>query len=106
MSGPIKPKEVQSKKTSSIPEEVFEAFNELIVEQWNGSSSNFTLREVADLAVTKLKANEEYASITRQDLYDRKWLDVEPAFRKAGWKVNFDKPGYNENYDSNFTFSK
>lgn len=106
MSGPIKPKEVQGKKTSKIPEPVFEAFNELIVQEWNGHSSNFTLREVADLAVKKLKDTGEYEEMSRQYLYDHGWLDVEPAYRKAGWKVDFDKPGYNETYDANFTFSK
>jgi hypothetical protein len=106
MPGPIKPSEVQGKKNETIPEPVFEAFNEMIVQEWDGRSANFTLKEVADLAFKKLKGTEEYQDMVRQTMYDKGWMDVEDAFRQAGWKVEFDKPGYNESYDANFTFRK
>jgi hypothetical protein len=33
-------------------------------------------------------------------------MDVEDVYQKAGWEVEFDKPGYNEDYEANFKFSK
>lgn len=106
MSGPIKPKEVQAKRLASFPEEVFEAFNEMIEQEWNGHSANFTLQSVGRLALQKLKATGEHRGLTFQGMCDKGWMDVEPAYRKAGWSVEFDKPGYNETYEANFTFSK
>ena len=49
---------------------------------------------------------EEPTAKARQELFDNHYLDIEPAYRNAGWKVEFDKPGYNETYDSYFVFSK
>lgn len=33
------------------------------------------------------------------------WLNFEGAYRRAGWKVEFDKPGYNESYPATFKFT-
>ena len=44
--------------------------------------------------------------ITEQEVYDRNLLDVEDAYRKLGWKVAYDKPGYNEAYEGTYQFKK
>jgi hypothetical protein len=106
MPGPIKPKEVQKKRNESFPEEVFDAFNEMIVKEWDGHSASFTLKSVADLAIKKLKEGGRNRGLTRQGMYDKGWMDVEDVYQKAGWEVEFDKPGYNEDYEANFKFSK
>ena len=95
---PIKPSEVQGKKDSSIPPEIIEAFNELIVENWNGSSAAFKQKDAVGRIRMKLDMSSE-------DLFKNNYLDIEPLFRKAGWKVEFDKAGFNETYDSFFVFS-
>jgi len=105
MAGPIKPKDVQKARNESIPEQVYEAFNEMIVQNWDGREANFKLKDVANLALRKIQASYDQ-NMTRQGMYDRGWLDVESAYRKAGWKVEFDKAAYNETYDDNFTFRK
>lgn len=99
MGGPIRPKDVAARKTASIPEEVFVVFNNLIVENWTGSSA--TIMQ-ADAALAIASALE----ISVSDVYNRKLLDVEDAFKKAGWNVKYDKPGYNEEYSAYFVFSK
>ncbi len=104
MAGPIRPREVARAKAASIPEEVFEAFNELIAQGWNGRFANVRQKDAADRAVLKMKARDP--SATRAALYDNGWMDVEDAYRKAGWKVEYDKPGYCEDYDAFFRFSK
>ena len=100
MPGPIKPKEVQSKKDAALPQAVFEVFNQLIVDNWDGHSATVQQDEACKRICKALKIK------SCQDALDRGLLDVESAYRKAGWKVEFDKPGYNEDYDAHFVFSK
>ncbi len=46
-------------------------------------------------------------NIIKADIvYDNKWLDVEELFSKYGWSVDYDKPGFNEEHDPIFTFTK
>ena len=95
---PISPMEVESEKRKNFPREVFEAFNELIVE--NAGSGEITVKQkdvVARMVKKGLNANE---------IFKKGWLDVEDVYRKAGWKVDYDKPAYNEDYDAYFTFSR
>jgi len=99
MAGPIKPKEVQARKNASLPEEVFQVFNDLIVENWDGHQATVNQDEAAKRIAKAL-------NITRQQAFDRSLLDVEDAYQKAGWKVVYDKPGYNETYEAYFTFRK
>jgi len=106
MSGPIKPSEIEDRKASTIPSEVFDSFNELIAERWDGHQSKFTQAEVLTLIVMKLQMTTYQSTIDKTAIFKRKWLDVEPLYRQAGWKVDYDKPGYNENYEATFTFKK
>ena len=102
MTEPISPEEVGAMKLGSLPEYIFDAFNQLIIDNWNANSyrSSFKLKDV----VAKLRANVKDFSC--QEAYDKNWFDVEPYYREKGWEVEFDKPAYNENYDSCFLFTK
>jgi hypothetical protein len=42
----------------------------------------------------------------QSEVYAKGWLNFEAIYEEAGWKVVYDKPGYNETYDANFTFTK
>lgn len=96
---PIKPSDVTLKKFSSVfPEEIFTAFNEMIAQAWDGRSSTF--REDAVLQLVALTLG-----VSRQRAIDLGALDVEPAYRAAGWRVTYDRPGYNETYPATFTFT-
>ncbi len=97
MTKPITPAEVSEKKIEVIPDEVFEAFNELIAENWNGSSSTVLNKEAVKLIKEKIKNK---ANLVWKDC----WLDIEPCYRKAGWKVEYDSPGFNESYESTYEF--
>jgi hypothetical protein len=99
MTKPIKPSEVLVLKKALLPPEVIEVFNELIAENFSGGSSEFTQKEACLRLATKL-------NISEADIYRLKFLDVEGIYRKEGWKVVYDKPGYNETYNATFTFSK
>lgn len=95
---PITPREVASLKQVLIPDAVIEAFNEMIAANFNGGYSSFTQEAVVKLIVKK--------GISRNDLFSNNWLDVEPIYEKSGWKVEYDKPGYNESYEPTFSFKK
>lgn len=94
---PITPAKVVALKASIFPDEVLEAFNELIAENFTGGVASFTEKKVVARIVKK--------GISSSQAYANNWLDVEDIYRKNGWKVEYDKPGYNESYDAIFTFS-
>lgn len=94
---PIKPSEVAKQKKVNFPDAVFEAFNELIVENFTGSAATVGQEEVVELMKKKgLNGNE---------IYKKGWLNIEETYEKAGWEVDYDRPGYNESYAATFTFT-
>lgn len=97
---PIKPSEVVDKKVVSIPEFVFDAFNELIVEGYNQRYSTVLQKDVVKLILDKM--NSEGVD---KEIWDNNWLNIKDAYIKDGWKVEYDKPGYNETYDASFKFT-
>ena len=97
--GPIKPSEVSAKKIESLPAKVFQVFNRLIGESWNGYSATVMQGVAADMVAEALR-------LTRGEVFDRHLLDVEDAYREAGWYVEYDKPGYNESYEASFRFTR
>ena len=99
---PITPKEVVGKKQKALPDEVIEAFNELIAENWNGSDASFLQKKV----IKKIQQKVGAGVVSGQDICDKGWLDVESVFKKAGWNVEYDGPGFNETYAASFTFKK
>lgn len=99
MTKPLSPSDVESAKAKTIPPQIIETANALIAERWNGREATFTLHELGKRARDKLGMDP------KTDFEDGH-LDIEPIFRKAGWVVEFDRPGYNETYDARFTFRK
>jgi hypothetical protein len=105
---PITPNEASKAKATSIPDEVFEAFNELIAEKLDGNSATVLQKDVVARIILKIRHNDRSRSenAIRNQIYEYGWLDVEPAYRRAGWKVEYDKPGYCETYEASFEFRK
>ncbi|MFA6421911.1 MAG: hypothetical protein WCV92_00700 [Candidatus Buchananbacteria bacterium] len=95
---PIKPSDVAKQKQASFPNEVLEAFNQLIAEKFNNGYATIRQDDVVAILVAK--------GLNRPEIFKKGWLDVEGIYRKAGWKVAYDKPAYNESYPATFTFSK
>jgi hypothetical protein len=94
---PIKPNEVIRRKEERIPDEVIEAFNEMILDNWDGRSSTFQQKEVVDLIVKNTNLSVEI-------IFNKHYLDIETIFERAGWIVKYDKPAYNESYPETFKF--
>lgn len=94
---PIAPIEVTGEKNKHIPNEVIAMFNDIIVREMHGGRARVIQNEV----VERLEAE----GLNRGAIFKNHWLDVEDLFREVGWKVTYDKPGYNESYDAYFIFS-
>ncbi len=103
---PISPDEVAQKKKESLPEEVIEATNELIAETWDGHQSIFRQDTLINRIINKWRGSYENISEIRQELFSKHHLDIEDIYRAEGWSVEYDKPGYSESYEANFTFKK
>lgn len=101
----LSPSEVLGQKVSSIPDEIIEAMNQLLVEELSLQGTATILQK--DLVGRARRLMAESGSVhANVDFYAKNWLDIEPVFRAAGWKVEYDKPAYCENYEAHFTFSK
>ena len=99
---PISPAEAEA--NYKILPEVVQAVNELITEKYKGKGS-FTLmqNEVINRIMKFCKANK--TKMTREKLFDEHHMDFETYFEKEGWKIIYDKPGYNETYEASFKFT-
>lgn len=95
---PITPSKVCKAIRDDIPDQIFEAFNELIVKNCRGKIACVSQTEAVKLIVSK--------GLKKADLFENGWLDVEKHYRSAGWKVVYDKPAFNEDYEPTFTFTK
>lgn len=96
---PIPPEEIPVEKV--VPNEVIEAFNELMAETGYDNSRTITIRqnEVVARIVSK--------GIDKDSIFKNKWLDVEDIYRNAGWKVRYESAAYNDTYFvPYFTFSR
>lgn len=104
MVKPISPNEVTARRKEIIPEFVLKAWNEAIVQAWDGSRAVIYQENI----ITHLLSYSynEYEQVTRQDIFDKHYLDIEDIYENAGWNVEYDKPAYNESYSAKFTFTK
>ena len=100
-SKPIRPNEISVNLEKIIPDYVFEAVNDLLMENYRGTGS---VNIKQDAIIAKILVNPN-TTITRKELFDKHYMDFESVYRDYGWKVFYDKPAYDENYDAYFTFS-
>ena len=98
MIEPIRPEECEERE---LPDFVIIGTNNCINKHYHNGTSHFLQNDLIDEILEVAPDN-----VTRQMLFDKNWLDVEETYRKVGWKVVYDKPGYCETYKANFTFSR
>jgi len=111
---PVSPQDVVEEKEKWIPDEVISAFNKLISVNFSYGHASFRQDEIVVEIIDNLKKSDlevikgiqQSNKKLRTLIFDRNWLDVEDIFRKAGWIVEYDKPGYNESYAATFNFRK
>jgi len=97
MSKPLDPAKTHQ---APPPAEVLDSVNELIEENLRGREARVLQKDLEARMVSKGLAVEE--------IYDKKWMDVEDIYRRAGWTVEYDRPIYygGEDFDAYFVFTK
>jgi hypothetical protein len=93
---PVTPKEARELKT--FPDKVIETWNAAIVEGLVEGRVTIKQDHIVNLLASAM-------DVERDVVFNKGWLNVEDFYRSAGWKVEYDKPGYNENYTAFFVFS-
>lgn len=96
---PLSPKEIAALKQQYIPGYVYNAFNLLIARNFNGRDARVLQEDVVSIIMSKV-------NVSRAEIIANKWLDVEDVYRKQGWRVTYDKPGYCETGEPFYVFSK
>ena len=95
---PVTPRQAVKDKVVIFPDEVFKVFNRLIVFHLRDGEASIDQDEIVkELVKEGLKRNE---------IFKNGWLDIEDVYARAGWEVEYDKPGYCETYEPTFTFRK
>lgn len=98
MSKPIRPEEVGAAKVETFPAAVFDAFNAEIAARFQAGHARVKQNAIVERLVG--------AGFKRQEIFDAGWLNVEDAYRAAGWKVAYEKPGFNEMGEAEFDFQR
>lgn len=96
---PLTPQQLQETYGSKVPDIVIECVNELLAKQVGTESQKRFVIYQHDL-VSML----EERGVNRLDIFNKRYLDFEPTFRRAGWKVKYDKAHYSESRDSEWVF--
>ena len=104
MIQPLSPAEIVANKESEMPDEVIIAFNKLLTRYFDGTTAIIKQDAAIDAILEEYNVFEN--SMDRQRIFADRLLDIEVIFRKFGWDVHYDKPGYNEMYTAFWRFSK
>lgn len=96
---PLKPSDIVDNLETIIPSVVIEAVNNLLKKKFRGTSATIKQQEIID-EIIRLDD-----SMTSRKIFDEKWMDFEEIFKKNGWAVKYDGPGYSESYDAYFVFT-
>lgn len=101
MTKPITPHDVLA--SIEIPDWVISAANKCIKDNYKCQfrHSKFTQDELIEYILDESPSED----IDRDMIFDKGWLNIEPIFRNAGWKVTYFKPAYYEPDPPTFTFS-
>lgn len=102
----IKPEDINKAKAKLLNKDVEQAVDFLLARNWTGTSSTIILKDICKKAFEIANPADMIYEAYERYLYDNKMLDIEEAYREAGWKVYFDRPAYNETYQANFMFSR
>lgn len=96
----ITPQECLSQAGNHISDMVIEVVNDMLKKEYRKGQAVVLKQDDIIEEIQKRDIN-----LTREQIFGKGWLDFEPVFERAGWKVTYDKPGYNESYAATFEFS-
>lgn len=97
MTKPITPAEALDTPLA-FPDEVVGCWNHIILTNLRNGSARVEQDAIVEIIASRMNC-------ARQTVFDNHWLDVESLYRKAGWKVEYDKPGPGDTYKAFFIFT-
>ena len=97
---PMSPQDIYDELETIIPSYVIVAVNNLLQLNYRGEYEIKISQK--DILAEILKLAPE--GVTEKVILKNKYLDFEPLFQKYGWKIEYDKPGFNESYEPIFKF--
>ena len=92
---PITPSEACS-DAAHVPDFVVELVNVLIKRNIVGRKAVVLQDEIVEM-ITR-------GGWSRREIFDYKWLNIERIYDAAGWRVTYEKQGFNETGQAFFTF--
>ena len=96
---PISPNEVDT--YTNYPDEVFEAFNTLILAKWDGRQAVIRQSEAIDEMVKNFDG-----SMTRAQIFSNNYLNIDRFYENEGWEIRYEKPDMGESGEAVFIFKK
>lgn len=105
---PITPKKLAETEIK-FPDYVVRSFNKLITNGYNKARNksslniSFTIKQEEAIEEILKQAKLELIELTRVEIFSEKLLDVEKFYEKAGWKMVYDSPSRDEDYDPYWT---
>ena len=104
---PFSPAEARKAKVFFLPKELIQAVNELLAERYKDNGDiRITLKDVKARCRKILGIDDMFSSDDPMNDWPSSVWDFESAYESGGWKVSYDKPGYNESYDGFYIFKK
>lgn len=100
---PLSPNEVKSLRLESLDADMITAVNNLLKKKLDSAGCAKLLQKDIVDEYFKVKGVEK-TDARKKKMHEDHQLDFEDVFRKAGWSVSYDKPGYNESYEASFEF--
>lgn len=96
----LKPEDVQKAFDDNIPSFVIDAFSACIKENFSPETSKANFNQ--DTVINKMK--ELNKTLTRQEVFSKKYLSVESRFASVGWQVTYTSPDRDEDFIAYFDF--
>lgn len=96
---PLTPSEAVAGKEYQIHPGMIEAVNSILVEKYTAGRCNIPQKDILERFLAA------YPDVTAKEVFDKHWMDIENVYEKYGWKVVYDKPGYNESGEPVFRFT-
>jgi hypothetical protein len=92
MIKPVTPNE--ARKNFTYHPTVVEAFNEVLIRNAHRSAITILQKDIIKLVKKK------NPDLTSEYIFANQLLDIESLFEQYGWKVNYNKPAYNESFEA------
>lgn len=88
-------------KKAMIPDEIIIAVNSLIIKHLKPDGTAIVTQEEI---LKEVCGDPECGKLTRDEIFDNHWLDIEDIYREKGWEVFYDQPCFSGSHNAYFEF--